>query len=84
MGEAAGRTAPIGAAHWRRDIHQFARSLNREPKALPGGGTAYAGPLGPSLAIGQGTRLYAPWSLFERRQRFGAEEPKVFSAARGR
>jgi type IV secretion system protein VirD4 len=42
---------------------------------------AYAGPLGPSLAIGQEARLYAPWSLVEWRRRFAAEEPKVFSAA---
>lgn len=42
---------------------------------------AYAAPLGRGLPVGGETVAYAPWSILAWRERFGAEQPKAFSAA---
>jgi type IV secretion system protein VirD4 len=42
---------------------------------------AYAAPLGHGLPVGRHAVAYAPWSILAWGARFGAEEPKVFSAA---
>lgn len=42
---------------------------------------AYAAALGPGLSIGRDAALYTPWSILLWRRQFGAEEPRVFSAA---
>jgi len=41
---------------------------------------AYAAPLGRGLPFGREAVIYAPWSILVWRERFGPEEPKVFSA----
>jgi len=42
---------------------------------------AFAPPLGPGLRVAPDLVVYPPWSLLIWRQRFGSEEPRVFSAA---
>jgi len=42
---------------------------------------AFAPPLGPGLRVAPDLVVYPPWSLLAWRQRFGSEEPRVFSAA---
>lgn len=42
---------------------------------------AYAPPLGPGLSVGQEAVVYSPWSFIVWRERFGDQEPKVFSVA---